>query len=189
MSALTDAVTNRSADEVREHFATLPAVEVVGLLAGADRSELVAIAEDGEIWTACVDTVIHRFGEFAHPEGLAKVEGVVAMHIVEGKVRREHALPSTDRGCRVVDAGFGRARPAAGARCGRLPPLDRRGGQRGVPGAGRPVEDHRGRSVGAAVGGVFQVPGQPGVAVDPTDIDPDEVAGSSTGSSTSTSSG
>jgi putative sterol carrier protein len=176
VSALTDVVTGRSAEELREFFSTVSAVEAVDLLAGAARAELVAIAKDDRAWTACVDTLIHRFGEFALPEQLAKVNGVVAMHIVEGKVRREHALAFDGVGVAVIEVGS--RKPDLQFEIGAVDFLHLIAG---VANAAYLVLGGQLRLEGdallaLAIGGVFQVPGQPGVAVDPTQIDPEEIA-------------
>lgn len=176
MSTLREVVADRTAEEIHAQFATMAAVDVVDLLADADRSELVALAEDDEVWTGCVDTVVHRFGEFALPEGLAKVKGVVAIHVVEGKVRREHALSFDGVGVEVVPAES--ARPDLQLELGAVDFLHLIAG---VANAAYLVLGNRLRINGdallaLAVGGVFQVPGRPGVAVDPTEIDPEEVA-------------
>lgn len=165
------------ADEVDRFFATEEPeriVDLVGALSDRDLGRLVGIEHLRE---AAVRRVLDRLGEFAVPGPLAEVKGVVEFRVDVPKGRPErHALlfdgggvvpvPVAEHDPDVVVsmAALDFVRMVSGGRNAALLLL---GDRLRVEG------DER---LALLVGGVFQVPGRPGVAVDPSEVDPEQVA-------------
>lgn len=165
------------AAEVDRFFAEEDPERIVALVDAASDEDLRRLVDRVEVRDAAVHHVLHRLGEFAIPDRLGKVNGVVefAVDVPKGPQER-HALvfdghtvavlegdaPQVDVTIeteildfvRLISGGVNAALLLLG---GRL----------------RVVGDE---SLALAVGGVFQVPGKPGVAVDPAEVDPEQVA-------------
>lgn len=165
-------------DEVEEFFATGDPELIVRLVDAASDKELRALMGVTHIRDAAVHHVLNRLGEFALPERLAEVNGVVEFVVdVPGGEPERHALVfdghtvsvlegvSPDADVTIETEVLDFVRLVSGGRNAAILLL---GGRLQV------VGDER---LALAVGGVFQVPGKPGVAVDPAEVDPEQVAG------------
>ena len=164
--------------EVEEFFATEQPEVVVALVHDLDDRQVGRLVAVPHVRESAVRLVLARLGEFALPEALAAVKGVVEFEVdVPGGGPERHLLVFDGAGVAVSphrrrgpgrDGVDGRAR----LRAARL-----RRQQRRDPAARRTAAASSGdEELALRVGGVFQVPGRPGVAVDPSAVDPREAA-------------
>ena len=164
-------------DEIEAWFAREHPERIVALVDAADDEELARLVEVDHLRRAAVREVLSRLAEFAIPHRLAEVAGVVAFHIMLRKGRHEpHAVALADG--RVEPAEPETAVPDVVIRLDGVDFLRLvTGGENAaimLLGARLDVEGDT--DLALRVGGVFQVPGRPGVAVDPDEVDPTEVA-------------
>jgi putative sterol carrier protein len=165
------------ADEVHTFFATADPEAIVALVADLTDRELGRLLDVAALRTAAVHQVLGRLGEFALPGPLAEVQGVVEFRVDVPKGPPErHALLFDGVGVVTVPtdahepdvtvslAALDFVRMVSGGQNAALLLL---GGRLHVEGD---------EMLALRVGGVFQVPGQPGVAVDPSAIDPEQAA-------------
>lgn len=176
LSAASD-LTSLPAEEVERYFAEEDPELIVALVHAAPERELRRLVETDHIRQAALGQILSRLDEFALPEPLSHVRGVVEflVDVRKGKAER-HAL--TFDGTTVRPAEPGRAEPDVTLRIGAMDLLLMATG--GTNAAllllgGRLVVEGD-TDLALRVGGVFQVPGQPGVAVDPNEVDPEQVA-------------
>jgi putative sterol carrier protein len=165
-----------SPDEVERFFATEDAEVIVHLVDQAPDEELRRLVALAHVRDAAVHHVLHRLGEFAIPERLAKVNGVVEFVVnVPKGVAERHALVFDGHTVSVLEGDADAdvtietdildfVRLVSGGMNAALMLL---GNRMSVAGD---------EQLALAVGGVFQVPGRPGVAVDPAEVDPEQVA-------------
>ncbi|MBZ5736296.1 SCP2 sterol-binding domain-containing protein [Nocardioides sp. TRM66260-LWL] len=173
--------TLRTADaaETRAFLADVPAEQLVAAVRETSDAELTAIIDRDEIRGAAVEGVLGRLHEYALLERLAELVGTVRFDLVRGgTVRERHGL--------VLDHGTLKVLPD-------LPvsePVDVVlrtsvvGFVRLISGEANPGLDYlAGRlriegdaMLALAVGGMFTVPGTDAVALDPTTLDPTDVA-------------
>ncbi|MGZ4427613.1 MAG: SCP2 sterol-binding domain-containing protein [Nocardioidaceae bacterium] len=164
-------------EDVDRFFAGCDAEVVVGLVDAASDRELARLAEVDHVRAAAVRHVLARLPEFAVPARLAEVEGVVEFAVtVPGRDPEVHGLLFDARTVTVLPPG---ARPAdVVIRTGAVDFLRLVSGGRNAAllllAGHLSVEGDE--MLALAVGGVFQVPGRPGVAVDPAEVDPVAVA-------------
>jgi putative sterol carrier protein len=166
--------------EVEEYFAAEAPERIVTLVDEASDDELARLARIDHLRRVAVREILSRLEEFAIVERLAEVSGAVSFHVdVPRRDAERHHLVLGGGSVRLVDAVAEPGhQPDVLLRLGVVDFLRLVTG--GVNAAylylgGRLAVD--GDAVLAlAVGGVFQVPGRPGVAVDPDAIDPAEVA-------------
>ncbi len=165
------------AAEVERFFAEEDPERIVALADAASDEQLRTLVDRAEVRDAAVHHVLHRLGEFAIPERLAAVNGVVEFVVdVPRGPQERHALVFDGHTVAVLEGDTPQVdvtieteildfvRLISGGRNAALLLL---GGRLRVVGD---------EALALAVGGVFQVPGKPGVAVDPAAVDPDEVA-------------
>jgi putative sterol carrier protein len=170
-------------------LADLPAAEVDRFFAEEDPERLVALVDAttdeqlrrlvtrAAVRDAAVHHVLHRLGEFAIPDRLSQVNGVVEFVVDVPKAPQErpalvfdgHTVAVLEGDAPEVDVTIGTeildfVRLVSGGVNAALLLL---GGRLRVVGD---------EALALAVGGVFQVPGKPGVAVDPAEVDPEQVA-------------
>ncbi len=164
-------------DEVDRFFGSEDPARIVSLVDAASDPELRSLVGLVHVRDAVVHHVLHRLGEYAIPERLARVNGVVEFVVdVPKGVSERHALVFDGHGVGVLEGDtdlpdvtirteiLDFVRLVSGGTNAALLLL---GGRLRVDG------DER---LALAVGGVFQVPGRPGVAVDPAEVDPEKVA-------------
>ena len=164
-------------EEADAFFATENAERVVGLVAALTDRELARLVDVPHLRTSAVRQVLGRLGEFALPAPLAEVEGVVEFRVdVPQGPPEVHVLVFDGAGVAVAPAGTHRpdvtislaaldfVRMVSGGRNAALLLL---GDRLRVDGD---------EQLALRVGGVFRVPGRPGVAVDPSAVDPEQAA-------------
>jgi len=164
-------------EDVESYFEREDAERIIGLVHYASDSELEALVALPQVREPAIRHVLARLDEFAIPERLATIKGVVQFHIaVPGGGVDRHAVRFDGTSVTVIDldgqepdvtietdaVDFVRL-VSGGANAALLFLADR-------------LSLTGDEALALAVGGVFQVPGQPGVAVDPSAIDADDVA-------------
>lgn len=177
MSDLTSRVAGRDEHAVQTLVAELPAEEVVSLLAAASDEEVRRLAEDRAVRTGTVKAVLARLQEFADPDRLAEIQGVVdfeirldrsttdtyRLHFAAGQVEPVE-ITGSDPDVVVRLSALRFLRLVTGQANAALLLLN---GRLSVDGDAM---------LALAVGGVFRVPGHAGPAVDPAALDPVDVA-------------
>jgi putative sterol carrier protein len=166
-----------TADEADAFFATEDAELVVGLVDVLSDRELARLVDVPHLRTSAVRHVLGRLEEFALPAPLAEVEGAVEFRVDVPKGDPEvHVLVFDGSGVAVAPAGtrppdvtislaaLDFVRMVSGGRNAALLLL---GDRLRVDGD---------EQLALRVGGVFRVPGRPGVAVDPSAVDPEQAA-------------
>ena len=163
------------ADQLHAWFAETDAVTVTDLLRRTDDGELATLLDDPTFRDAAVVAILHRFPEFADAERLSEIKGTVRFDLLRGKSTGEQHTLEFGSGTVSVVAGdtadvtitsqlLDFARMVTGQCNAAL--LYLRGDLR-VDGDAM---------LALAVGMVFSIPGDGSVAVDPTALDPVEVA-------------
>jgi putative sterol carrier protein len=177
LSSVAD-LARLSPEDVDRFFAEEDPEAIVALVDAASDEELGRLVRLHHVRDAAVHHVLHRLGEFAIPERLARVSGVVefVVDVPKGEAER-HALvfdghevgvlegQATQVDVTIETSALDFVRLISGGCNAALLLL---GGRLRVVGD---------EALALAVGGVFQVPGKPGVAVDPAEVDPEQVAG------------
>ena len=164
-------------EEIEAWFAREDPERIVALVDAAGDDELARLVELEHLRRAAVREVLSRLEEFAIPHRLAEVAGTVAFEVALRKGRHErHAVALADGRVEPVDPET--AVPDVTIRLGGVEFLRLvTGGENAailLLGARLAVEGDT--ELALRVGGVFSVPGRPGVAVDPDTVDPTEVA-------------
>ncbi len=175
MSAVTDRFAAMSPGAVSDHFATAATSEIATLVQDSEDGDLRRVLEIDHVRAALLDAILSRFAEFADADRLAVLEGVVRFELVASKKRTEvHTLSFHDGGVArdsrespqvtitadIVDF----VRLATGHANAALLYL---GGRLGIEGHDLLALD---------VGNVFSLPGSDRAAIDPTSLDPVDVA-------------
>ncbi len=166
--------------DAEHYFASEDPERIVALVDEASDKELARLAGIDHLRSAAVREILSRLEEFAILERLAEVSGAVTFHVDVPRQGEElHHLVLGDGGVRLVDpVAEPDHAPDVLLRLGVVDFL------RLVTGGANAAYLYLGGRLhvdgdavlALAVGGVFQVPGRPGVAVDPDAIDPAEVA-------------
>jgi putative sterol carrier protein len=167
-----------SPEQVHAWFASEDPVRIVEMVGAATDKELVRLVAVPELRHDAVREVLGRLGEFAVPDRLAAVRGVVEFRVTPPRGADDVAVLAFDgTGVRLLEEGAEHHSHVTV----RLAAVDFlrlvTGGVNAAAlllGARLAVEGET--ALALAVGGVFQVPGRPGVAVDPDEVDPEEIA-------------
>jgi putative sterol carrier protein len=178
---LTDLVALRDADEsrARAFFAEVGPEDLVAAIHLATDDDLLSLLGRDEVRAAAVEGIIARLHEYAVPERLAGLHGVVRFDLVRGKqVLERHGLEFVD--------GVMTPRPHIGAgvpvdvvmttslvRFLRLVSGERNAGLEFLAGM---LDIEGDADLALGIGGIFRVPGTGAVAVDPRLLDPVDVA-------------
>jgi putative sterol carrier protein len=178
---LTDLVALRDADEsrARAFFAEVGPEDLVAAIHSATDDDLLSLLGRDEVRAAAVEGIIARLHEYAVPERLAGLHGVVRFDLVRGKqVLERHGLEFVD--------GVMTPRPHIGAgvpvdvvmttslvRFLRLVSGERNAGLEFLAGT---LDIEGDADLALGIGGIFRVPGTGAVAVDPRLLDPVDVA-------------
>jgi putative sterol carrier protein len=179
MPALTSLLqlAELPAAEVDRFFAEGDPEHIVALVDAATDEELRRLVGRADVRDAAVHHVLHRLGEFALPDRLRQVHGVVefVVEVPQGPPER-HALVFDGHTVAVLEGDT--PEPDVTIETGILDFVRLVSG--GVNAAllllGGRLRVVGDEPLALAVGGVFQVPGKPGVAVDPAEVDPEQVA-------------
>ena len=162
--------------QLADFFTATSALEVTTLIRRADDAELSPLVGDPEVREAAVLGILHRFAEFADPDRLALLAGVARFELaVPGGKDESHVVRFTPTGVELL-APTGRADVVI--RAGVLDFVRLVTGQRNAAllylAGDLLVEGDE--PLALAVGTVFRLPGTGAVAVDPTALDPADVA-------------
>lgn len=172
---LTDRLGGQPRSEVAEFFASSDAVEITDLIRQASDAELEALIEDEGFRQEGITAILARFPEFADPERLRALRGVVCFDLSRPDGAPEQHTACFEDGTVVLDEA---------ATCDvtlRAPVLAFVRLVTGQCNAALLYLSGRLTISGDAmlaldVGSVFRLPGSDAPAVDPTTLDPVEVA-------------
>jgi putative sterol carrier protein len=175
LSAVIERFAAMSEAEVNEYFSGTDVLEITEMIRDASDEELHKLIDLDHFRDRAVDAILDRFEEFADSDRLAEVRGVVRFELVSPKHRPEchtarfsagtvtldpEAEPDVTVKAEIVDF----VRLVTGQSNAALLYL---GGRLGIEGQ---------EMLALAVGTVFTVPGSDHAAVDPTALDPVDVA-------------
>ena len=178
MSALRTWLDGIPENKLDEHFAGVDAEEIARMLGDASDAELTELIADEPIRAAALSAGFGRFADFAVPEQLEAMKGVVRF-----VVRRDRGVEET------YDAHFGNntveVQPAGANEPDVTISTDALTFLRLLSGTASAallvlagtIKVSGDEELALQTGGVFRVPGQEGVAVDPTALDAVQVAG------------
>jgi putative sterol carrier protein len=178
---LTDLAVLRDADEAqaRAFFAEVGPEHLVAAIHGSTDDELLALIGRDEVRTVAVEGIIERLHEYAVPERLAVLHGVVRFDLVRRQTLLErHGLEFVN-GAMTPRPHLGPGEPVdvvmttGLVRFVRLVSGERNAGLEYLAGT-LDIEGDAGLALG--IGGIFRVPGTGAVAVDPHLLDPVDVA-------------
>jgi putative sterol carrier protein len=170
-----DRFAAMSADELNHYFCTTDVLEITEVIRSADDAELRRLIDLEHFRAAGVVAILDRFAEFADPDRLREIDGVVRFELARSKKDAEcHTVRFRD-GVVAID---GDARPDV------VIAADIVDFVRLVTGESNAALLYLGARLGItgeellalAVGTVFRVPGSDRLAVDPTALDPVDVA-------------
>lgn len=176
-----ESLHTADADEAATFFAEVdPEALVVAVAATSDDDLLGMIGRD-EVRTAAITGILHRLHEYAVTERLAQLHGTVRIDLQRrGRLLERHALRFAGGEIEIVDDPHG---PVDGEidvvlrtsvlRFVRLVSGEHNAGLEYLSGK---LDIEGDADLALAVGGIFRVPGTDGVAVDPTALDPVDVA-------------
>jgi putative sterol carrier protein len=175
MSAVIDRFTALSAAEVNEYFRTAKILDITQMICEASDEELRGLMELDHFREEAVAAILDRFAELADAKRLAEVDGIVRFELTRAKKQTECHTARFSHGLVVLDPDAAPdvtiaadivdfVRLVTGQSNAALLYL---GGRLGIEGQ---------EMLALAVGTVFIVPGSTRAAVDPTALDPVEVA-------------
>lgn len=175
MSAVVERLAGMSQVEVRSFFADTEVVEITALIRAMSDEELQRLIALDHFREEGVVAILDRFAEFADPDRLATVDGAVRFRLTRGQSPDEvHTVRFTDGAVALdqtaapdvtITAEIGEfVRLVTGQSNAALLYLS---GQLDIDGD---------ELLALAVGTLFTVPGTDHVAVDPTSLDPVDVA-------------
>lgn len=166
-------------DEVAAFFAEADPEELVAAVTDTSDADLLDLIGRDEIRPVAIEGILARLHEYAVPERLAEIHGTVRIDLV----RRDTVLER--RGLRFTGGAIELIAEPDGAgpvhvvlrtsilRFVRLVSGERNAGLEYLSGK---LDIEGDADLALAVGGMFRVPGSDAVAVDPTALDPVEVA-------------
>jgi putative sterol carrier protein len=163
-----------SSEDVESFFAEEHPERVVSLVDALDDKQVGKLVAAPHVRESAVRLILARLGEFAIADRLAQLSGLVefVVDVPKGKPER-HMLLFDGSGVGVVDAD-GRdpdVRVSMGAP--QFVRLVSGGCNAAILLLGGHLHVEGDEDLALRMGGVFQVPGQPGVAVDPAEVDPE----------------
>lgn len=183
MTDLASTLAGMSVEELDRFFYETDAEVVVEIVRKTSDRDIEKLLGDEAVRAAAVGSVLARLDEYAVPERLASVKGTVAFRLALPKRGEEtYVLEFQEGGVDVVPPAGGSGEPPAEPdvtiACGMLEFVRLVTG--GVNAAllylGNRLAIDGDEMLALEVGGVFRVPGHEDVAVDPTVLDPADVA-------------
>jgi putative sterol carrier protein len=175
---LGSTLDGMSADELDTFFHEAAAETVVALVQATPDGALHRLLEDGPVRQAAVGSILARLDEYALTDRLARVEGTVAFRLRLTRRKEETYVLAFDSGqVSVVPSPADREADVTIV-CGALElvRLITGGANAALLYLGDRLAIEGDELLALEVGGVFRVPGSEDVAVDPTTLDPVEVA-------------
>lgn len=162
-------------EEVRAFFRDRDVVEITAVIRDASDEGLRRLVEADHVRDEAVVAILDRFPEFADTARLAQLTGVVRFRLARGRKRHEIHTARFDRGRVTLDAN---AEPEVtiGADIVDFIRLVTGESNAALLYLGGELDIAGDAMLALAVGTVFTVPGTDAVAVDPTTLDPVDVA-------------
>lgn len=174
-----DQLRTADAAEATRFFAEVGAEELVQAVAATSDADLLELIGREEIRPAAVEGILERLHEFSIPERVAALSGTVRIDLERrGTVLERHALVfgdgtmTTKRDVDETDHADVVLRTSV-LRFIRLVSGERNAGLEYLAGK---LDIEGDADLALGVGGIFRVPGSDSVAVDPTALDPVDVA-------------
>jgi putative sterol carrier protein len=178
---VTDLAVLRDADEARARafFAEVGPEDLVAAIHAATDDDLLALIGRDQVRTAAVEGIIQRLHEYAVPERLDVLHGVVRFDLVRRETLLErHGLEFVN-GAMTPRPRLGPEQPVdvvmttSLVRFLRLVSGERNAGLEYLAGT---LDIEGDADLALGIGGIFRVPGTGVVAVDPRTLDPADVA-------------
>jgi putative sterol carrier protein len=170
-----DRFAAMSADELNEYFCTTDVLEITEVIRTADDADLRRLIDLEHFRAAGVVAILDRFAEFADAERLEEIQGVVRFQLARSRKDDECHTVRFQDGTVAIDS---EAQPDVVIAADILDFVRLVTGERNPAllylGARLGIEGHE--MLALAVGTVFTVPGSDQKAVDPTALDPVDVA-------------
>ena len=172
---MIDRFAAMSADELNRYFCTTDVLEITEVIRSTDDADLRRLIELEHFRAAGVVAILDRFAEFADAERLGEIRGVVRFELTRSKKDAERHTVRFANGAVAIDSA---AQPDV------VIAADIVDFVRLVTGESNAALLYLGARLGIegqemlalAVGTVFTVPGSDRKAVDPTALDPVDVA-------------
>ncbi|WP_435741372.1 SCP2 sterol-binding domain-containing protein [Nocardioides sp. SYSU DS0663] len=174
-----DQLRTADAAAAEAFFAQAPAEELVAAVTRTDDEALLELIGRDEVRGAAVPGILRRLDEYADRDRLAAVDGVVRFDLVRrGAVLESHAISLRGGDVRMVEDPTEAADADVILRTSilcfvRLVSGECNAGLEYLSGA---LDIEGDAMLALGVGAVFRIPGREEVAVDPTALDPDDVA-------------
>jgi putative sterol carrier protein len=178
VSAL-DRLRTATAEEARTLLREIAAEELVAAVRATSDAALLELLAREEVRPVAVTSVLARLHEFAIPERLAGLCGVVRFDLERrGRLLERHALELDHGSLRLVADVDGAAPADVVLRTSLLRFVRLVSGERnaGLEYLGGTLDIDGDEMLALAIGGIFRVPGTDRVAMDPTTLDPVDVA-------------
>ena len=169
------ALRTADADEAAAFFADADPEALVAAVAATSDHDLLALIGRDEIRSAAIEGILARLHEYAVPERLALLEGTVRIDLERrGKLLERHLLRFSGGEIELADGEDADVVLRTSiVRFVRLVSGERNAGLEYLSGK---LDIEGDSDLALALGGMFRVPGTDAVAVDPTALDPVEVA-------------
>lgn len=187
MTTSLEALRDASAEEARRFFADADPEALVEAVRATDDGLLLELLGRDEVRPAAVTGIVQRLDEYAVPARLAEVKGLVRFDLHgEGTATESRVLELAAGTMRLLEPDTA-PRPAdvtittSVLRFVRLVSGERNAGLEYLGGT---LDIDGDELLALAVGGLFRVPGTDAVALDPTALDPVDVATVLEGAST-----
>jgi putative sterol carrier protein len=175
LSDVTDRFAAMSAEELNAFFRSSDVLEITEVIRSASDGELRSLIELDHFRAEGVVAILDRFAEFADPERLAEITGVVRFELARSKKDVERHTVRFDAGTVTLEEG---AAPDVTIAADIVDFVRLVTGQSNAAllylGAGLAIDGDA--MLALAVGSVFTVPGSGQPAVDPSALDPVDVA-------------
>lgn len=170
-----DPLRTAGPDETAAFFAAADPEALVAAVAAASDDELLEIIGRDEVRPAAVEGILARLHEYAVPDRLAQVRGTVRIDLQRrGSLLEQHRLRLTGRAIELgADEPVDVVLRTSVLRFVRLVSGERNAGLEYLAGK---LDIEGDADLALAIGGLFRVPGSSTVAVDPTALDPVDVA-------------
>ncbi len=175
VSAVTDRFTAMPAAELHHFFFRADVVEVTEAIRQASEADLRVLFELDRFREQAVAAVLDRFAEFADPERLADIDGVACFELTHGRAQRErHTIRFRDGAVALAED----ATPDVTVTTGIVSFVRLVTGEANAAllYLSDELQVDGEELLALAVGSVFRVPGSAAAAVDPTALDPVDVA-------------
>lgn len=186
MAATLDVLRTATAEEAQGFFADADPEQLVEAVRGTGDAELLELIGRDEVRGAAVTGILARLDEYAVAERLDEVKGLVRLDLHGGELgsrRREAPVESRvlelDAGTlRILEVTDAPREPDVTIATSMLRFVRLVSGERnaGLEFLGGTLDIDGDELLALAVGGLFRVPGSDEVALDPTALDPVDVA-------------